>query len=208
MAGSSNLTSWDRTATASFGPSPISSATSSGQPMTSRSTSGNRSRVANAARPSTTIVSNPSSRARRTSERATSTPPTTTRRGRTGKTSMNSERPPSSTVRDRPRLSAVAAASTRAASSSGEPSVPVRTPSSVTISPASGGAPSPGWCGPNSPGGESTGSGVTTAEPCPPAPTDARAAATTAAGATGSTRTSMVPPHARPTSHACSSLIP
>ncbi len=67
MAGSSNFTSWVRTATASAGPSPISSATSSGQPTTSRSTSGNRSRVANAARPSTTTVSNPSSRAIATS---------------------------------------------------------------------------------------------------------------------------------------------
>ena len=95
MAGSSNLTSCDRTATASLGPRPISSATSSGQPTIRRSTSGNRSGVANAGRPSTTTVSNPSSAASRTSERATSTPPTMTRRGRTGNTSMNNARPPS-----------------------------------------------------------------------------------------------------------------
>ena len=37
-----------------------------------------------------------------------------------------------------------------------------------------------------------------TAEPCPPAPSDSRAAAATATGIAGSTRTSMVPPQARP----------
>ena len=37
-----------------------------------------------------------------------------------------------------------------------------------------------------------------TAEPCPPAPTERRAASTTTAGAIGSTRTSIVPPQARP----------
>ena len=31
---------------------------------------------------------------------------------------------------------------------------------------------------------------------------------TAASGTAGSTSTSIVPPHARPTSHACSSLIP
>ena len=36
----------------------------------------------------------------------------------------------------------------------------------------SGGAPRPGSCGPKSAGGESPGSGVTTAVPCPPAPSD------------------------------------
>ena len=39
----------------------------------------------------------------------------------------------------------------------------------VTMSSGSGGAPTPGSCGPNSAGGESPGSGVITAEPCPPA---------------------------------------
>ena len=42
IAGSSNFTSWVRTATASSGPRPISSATSSGQPTMSRSTSRER----------------------------------------------------------------------------------------------------------------------------------------------------------------------
>ena len=57
IAGSSNFTSWVSTATASAGPRPISSASSSGQPTMSRSTSGNRASVANAARPSMTTVS-------------------------------------------------------------------------------------------------------------------------------------------------------
>ncbi len=47
-----------------------------------------------------------------------------------------------------------------------------------------------------------------TAEPWPCAPTEARADSMTIAGATGSTSTSIVPPQASPTSHACSSLIP
>ena len=47
-----------------------------------------------------------------------------------------------------------------------------------------------------------------TADPCPAAPTEPRAASMTIAGATGSTRTSIVPPQASPTSHASSSLIP
>ena len=200
MAGSSNLTSWDRTATASFGPSPISSATSSGQPTTSRSTSGKRSGVANAARPSTTTVSKPSSRARRTSERATSTPPTTTSRGRTGKTSMNSERP---AELDGPRQPAPERGLRRPSTSVGVELGRHRAcrssrPSSWTTSSAAGGAPSPGCVRPNSAGGESAGSGVMTAEPCPPAPIDPRAASITTAGATGSTSTSIVPPQARP----------
>ena len=57
IAGSSNFTSWVSTATASAGPRPISSASSSGQPTMRRSTSGNRASVANAARPSMTTVS-------------------------------------------------------------------------------------------------------------------------------------------------------
>ena len=47
-----------------------------------------------------------------------------------------------------------------------------------------------------------------TAAPCPPAPSDSTAAVTAADGTTGSTSTSIVPPQARPTSHACSSLMP
>ena len=57
IAGSSNFTSWVSTATASAGPRKISSATSSGHPTMSRSTSGNRASVAKAERPSITTVS-------------------------------------------------------------------------------------------------------------------------------------------------------
>ena len=91
--------------------------------------------------------------------------------GRTGKTSMNSERPSISVVRDRPRRSASVAAldelgvrlGRARASRSGSRR-------RVTTSSASGGAPTPGSCGPNVAGGESPGSGVMTAEPWPPRP--------------------------------------
>ena len=84
---------------------------------------------------------------------------------------MNSDRPPSSTVRDMPRCRALGAPARRAAASrSASPSVPSSRPSSWTTSVGSGGAPAPGSCWPNSAGGESAGSGVTTAAPCPPAP--------------------------------------
>ena len=57
IAGSSNLGSWDRIATASLGPTSRVAKASSGQATTIRSASGNRSRVAKAALPSTTTVS-------------------------------------------------------------------------------------------------------------------------------------------------------
>ncbi len=128
------MTSCDRTATASFGPRPISSATSSGQPTTSRSTSGKRSGVANAARPSTTTVSKPSSRASRTSERATSTPPTTTSRG-PDREDLDEQRPTAQL--DRPRQAAAerrrGGLDERRVELGRRRACPVSRPSSVTI---------------------------------------------------------------------------
>ena len=100
---------------------------------------------------------------------------------------MNSERPPSSTVRDMPRRSASTAASTSSASSAASPSVPSSRPSSWTTSAAlRWRARRQARAAPNSAGGASAGSGVTTAAPCPPAPSDATAAATVSAGTAGS----------------------
>ena len=179
MAGSSNFTSWVRTATASFGPRPISSATSSGQPTTSRSTSGNRSGVANDARPSMTTVSKPSSCASRTSDRATSTAPT-----------IDEPRPDREDL-DEQRASAELggprqAASERLAGRLDERRVERRVaeralqPAVVVDDERRLGrcALARRRAGPNSAGGESAGSGVTTAAPCPPAPSDAMAALT------------------------------
>ena len=135
------------------------------------------------------------------------TAPTITSRGRTGKASTNSWRPASSTVRERPRASAACAAATSSASRRivAERCPSVRAVVARRSAPARAAHRRPGVCGPNSAGGESAGSGVTTA-PCPLA--GPVAAATAAAGTSGSTSTSIVPPQARPTSQACSSLIP
>ena len=207
MAGSSNFTSWVSTATASFGPRPISSATSSGQPTTSASTSGNRSGVANDARPSMTTVSKPSSRASRTSERATSTAPTTTSRG-PDREDLDEQR--ARTELDGPRLAALE----RLAAAVDELRVQRRVAEravqrAVVVDDQLG----LGWrtlprrvlaeAGRRRVGG----SGVTTATRAR-RPRRATAASTATAGTAGSTKTSIVPPQASPTSQACSSLMP
>ena len=112
-------------------------------------------------------------------------------------------RPATLSVAEPPRASSARAAAAMAASASGTPVEPARRPSSLTESEAPGTSPGPGGCGPKAAGGESAGSGITTTEPA-----RRLAAATTSGRRYGSTRTSIVPPQARPTSHACSSLIP
>ena len=114
-----------------------------------------------------------------------------------------------STVLERPSSRMRAAASPSASSVAASPDVP------STISPVgpstiggAGGAPAPGRWGPNAAGGASAGSGVATATDRPRGPMDPTAAALTAAGTAGWTSTSIVPPQARPTSQASSSLIP
>ena len=112
-------------------------------------------------------------------------------------------RPAALTVAEPPRASSAPAAAEIAASAAGTPVEPARRPSSLTESDAPGTSPGPGGCGPKAAGGASAGSGITTTEPA-----RMPAAATTSGRTYGSTRTSIVPPHARPTSQACSSLIP
>jgi hypothetical protein len=111
-------------------------------------------------------------------------------------------------VRETPCASASRAAATRAASRDGSPSDPSRRPSSWTTSGGSGAAPTPGWYAPNAAGGVSAGSGVTIARPSPRPACVSRAAAAATSGTYGEISTSIVPPQARPTSQACSSLIP
>jgi hypothetical protein len=116
------------------------------------------------------------------------------------------------TVFDVPVRRLASAASASAASASADPSVPSIVPSAWTTSGSDGALPSPGGCGPNAGGGASTGSRVTTARPSPRPSArpsrESRAAVTAASGTNGLISTSMVPPQASPTSHACSSLIP
>ena len=117
MAGSSNLTSCDRTATASFGQADLLGdlvGPTDDQPVHVGESLRRRERG-----PAIDDDGLEPELAREANQRARDLyAPTTTSRGRTGKTSMNNERPPSSTVRDRPRRRAAPAAATSAASSS------------------------------------------------------------------------------------------
>ena len=208
IAGSSNFTSWVSTATASPGPSPISSASSSGQPTISRSTSGKRASVANAARPSITTVSYPRSFARLTRVRATSTAPTTTSRGRTGYASMNSWSPAISTVfevpvrearrgprRPAPHRRRRCRACPRAGRRRGRPAARRDRALARRVLAERGR---------RRVGGEPGHDRATVA-----ASVAGLAGGVQAwSGTAGDTSTSIVPPQARPTSHACSSLIP
>ena len=177
MAGSSNFTSWVRTATASFGPRPISSATSSGQPTTSRSTSGNRS-GRRERRPTVDDDRLEAQLAREAHEGARDLDGPDDDESRPDREDLDEQR----AVADLggARQAALEGLAGRRDELRVErrrsPSVPSSRPSSWTTSSGTGGAPSPGVCWPNPAGGESAGSGVMTAAPCPPAPCEATAA--------------------------------
>ena len=203
MAGSSNFTSWVRTATASARP---------------EADLRRRPRPASRRRAGRHRESGPAWRTRPARRSRSCRSPARARSGRDGgRLRRRRPRPvvagpgrppgrlaaePIATVPDSPRSRATRAAARSAASSAGEPSEPVSEPSAPISTAAGSASPSPGATGPNSAVGESAGSGIATHSPA------VRAAASTSGRRRGSTSTSIVPPQARPTSQACSSLIP